>query len=112
MLNKFGIGRLVALAVLVGLVLLRIADPTIVQVSRAQSFDLYQRIKPRVYTPQPVAILDIDEASIRKLGQWPWPRTRLAKLLYNLMASGAVVVGFDIVACSATSLILLPFLLE
>ncbi len=97
MLSKFGIGRLVALAVLVGLVAIRIADPTIVKVSRAQSFDMYQRIKPRVYNRQPVAILDIDEASIRKLGQWPWPRTRLAKLLQKLMSAGAVVVGFDIV---------------
>ena len=97
MLSKFGIGRLVALAVLVGLVAIRIADPTIVKVSRAQSFDMNQRIKPRVYNRQPVAILDIDEASIRKLGQWPWPRTRLAKLLQKLMSAGAVVVGFDIV---------------
>ena len=56
-------GRLVALAVLIGLVMIRIADPTPVKISRAQSFDTYQRIKPRVYSPQPVAILDINEAA-------------------------------------------------
>lgn len=97
-------GRLVALAVLIGLVMIRIADPTPVKISRAQSFDLYQRIKPRVYTPQPVAILDINEDSIRKLGQWPWPRTRLAKLVEKLMVAGAVVVGFDIVFAEADRL--------
>lgn len=103
-LKKFGMGRLVALAVLIGLVMIRIADPTPVKISRAQSFDLYQRVKPRVYTPQPVAILDINEDSIRKLGQWPWPRTRLAKLVEKLMVAGAVVVGFDIVFAEADRL--------
>jgi adenylate cyclase len=84
--------------------MIRIADPTPVKISRAQSFDVYQRIKPRVYTPQPVAILDINEDSIRKLGQWPWPRTRLAKLVEKLMAAGAVVVGFDLVFAEADRL--------
>ncbi|MEP1208251.1 MAG: adenylate/guanylate cyclase domain-containing protein [Rhizobiaceae bacterium] len=72
-------------------------DPTPVKVSRAQSFDAYQRVKPRVYQPLPVSILDINEESIRKLGQWPWPRTKVAALVDKLMAAGAVVVGFDIV---------------
>ncbi|MEP0944204.1 MAG: adenylate/guanylate cyclase domain-containing protein [Rhizobiaceae bacterium] len=103
-MKKFGMGRLVALAVLIGLVMIRIADPTPVKISRAQSFDTYQRIKPRVYSPQPVAILDINEESIRKLGQWPWPRTRLAKLVEKLMKAGAVVVGFDIVFAEADRL--------
>lgn len=103
-MKKIGLGRIVALAVLIGLVMIRIVDPTPVKISRAQSFDLYQRIKPRVYTPQPVAILDINEESIRELGQWPWPRTRLAKLVQKLMASGAGIVGFDIVFAEADRL--------
>jgi adenylate cyclase len=103
-LNKIGIGRFVAFAVLIGLVLIRIADPTPVKVSRAQSFDVYQRFKPRIYQPQPVTILDIDEESIRKLGQWPWPRNRLAQLVEKLKQSGAGVVGFDIVFAEADRL--------
>ncbi len=88
---------MVALVVLFGLIALRIIDPTILEVARAQSFDLYQRIKPRPYTPVPVAILDIDEASIRKVGQWPWPRTKMAELVDKLSAAGVVTTGFDIV---------------
>ena len=103
-LTKFGIGRLIALIILFGLVGIRIVDPTLVKVSRAQSFDAYQRIKPREYKPLPVTILDIDEESIRTLGQWPWPRTKVASLVDKLMAAGAVVVGFDIVFAEANRL--------
>ncbi|MGI9364431.1 MAG: CHASE2 domain-containing protein [Rhizobiaceae bacterium] len=84
--------------------MIRIMDPTPVKISRAQSFDTYQRIKPREYVPQPVAILDINEESIRELGQWPWPRTRLAQLVQKLTAAGAVVVGFDIIFAEADRL--------
>ncbi|MEM8750515.1 MAG: adenylate/guanylate cyclase domain-containing protein [Pseudomonadota bacterium] len=92
-----GISRLGALIALLGLLLVRVADPTPVEMARAQSFDLYQRLKPRVYTPQPVAIVDIDEASIQQLGQWPWPRTRMAELVDRMKALGAAAVAFDIV---------------
>ena len=40
-------------------------------------FDLYQNIKPRVEAAVslggvPIVVVDIDEASIREVGQWPW----------------------------------------
>lgn len=60
-------------------------------------FDSYQRIKPRPYTPLPVKIVDIDEASLQKLGQWPWPRTRIAELVDRLRAAGAAAIAFDVV---------------
>jgi len=51
--------------------------------------------------PQPttnsVVIVDIDEKSLRQLGQWPWPRDIVARLVDNLHIAGAKVVGFDIV---------------
>ncbi|MEL6967440.1 MAG: adenylate/guanylate cyclase domain-containing protein [Pseudomonadota bacterium] len=96
-LKKFGLGRFAALLVLMAMVALRVADPAIVQIARAQAFDLYQRIKPRDYKPVPVAILDIDEASIRKYGQWPWPRTKMAEMVDRLTKLGVGIVGFDIV---------------
>ena len=60
-------------------------------------FDLYQRLYPRPYQATPVKILDIDEASIAKLGQWPWPRRVLADLITRAHEAGAVVVAFDAV---------------
>ena len=60
-------------------------------------FDSYQRLEPRSYIEAPVRIVDIDDASIEKLGQWPWPRTDLARLTRTLTDAGASVVAFDIV---------------
>ncbi len=41
-------------------------------------------------------IIDIDEESLQKIGQWPWPRTRMAGLVDKLRDSGASVVALDI----------------
>jgi len=45
-------------------------------------FDAYQRAWPRRVDERfPIIIIDIDEASLTALGLWPWPRTRLARLV-------------------------------
>ncbi len=41
-------------------------------------------------------IIDIDEQSLKVLGQWPWPRYLLARLLMQLKAGGVAAVGLDI----------------
>jgi len=95
--RRFGYARLMCLALLIGLAALRIADPAPVEELRVRTFDTFQRIDPRVKTARPVTIVDIDEASLAKLGQFPWPRTRIADLITNLTKLGAVVIAFDIV---------------
>ncbi len=60
-------------------------------------FDSYQRAAPRAYEDAPVAVVDIDDESIRRLGQWPWPRSDIAKLTDRLGQAGASVVAFDVV---------------
>ena len=42
-------------------------------------------------------IVDIDEASLAALGQWPWPRARVAEIVTKLKTLGAVAIGFDVV---------------
>lgn len=64
-------------------------------------FDIYQQQFPREYEPAGVKIIDIDEASLQKLGQWPWPRQVLADLIYQLTVSGAAAVAFDSVFAEA-----------
>src|SRR6202042_3057110 len=86
--RKFGYARLICLALLVGLTALRIADYAPIEELRVRTFDTFQRIDPRVKTARPVTIVDIDEASLAKLGQWPWPRTRIADLVNNLTRLG------------------------
>ncbi len=44
-----------------------------------------------------VVIVDIDEKSLRQVGQWPWPRDIVAGLVTNISAAGPRSIGFDIV---------------
>ena len=60
------------------------------------TFDYYNIIKPREGSND-VVIVDIDEASLSKVGQMPWPRTVMAELVKNLDEMGAKVITFDIV---------------
>jgi adenylate cyclase len=90
--------RIVTFLLVLALCVLRTWDPKVLETARQRSFDLYQQIKPQPKPPvSPVAIIDIDEASLAELGQWPWRRTLVAQMLHNLAAAGAVLVGFDIV---------------
>src|SRR5256886_3040618 len=96
--RRFGFARLICLALLIGLAALRIADPAPVEELRVRTFDTFQRIDPRVKTARPVTIVDIDERSLAsKLGQWPWPRTRIADLITHQTRLGAVVIAFDVI---------------
>src|SRR3984885_5314867 len=95
--RKFGYARLICLAILIGVAALRHFDFAPIEELRVRTFDTYQRIKPRVKTARPVTIIDIDEKSLTKFGQWPWPRTRIAALIINLSRLGAVAIAFDIV---------------
>ncbi|MDA0785881.1 MAG: adenylate/guanylate cyclase domain-containing protein [Proteobacteria bacterium] len=89
--------RIVPLLILVVALLLRVEDPQPVQLARLWTFDTYQRIEPRVYDhAQPVRILDIDDESLARIGQWPWPRSRIAEMVDRLHDAGAAVVVFDV----------------
>ncbi|MGA7805298.1 CHASE2 domain-containing protein [Bradyrhizobium sp.] len=95
--RRFGYARLICLVLLVGFAALRILDPAPVEELRVRTFDNFQVIAPRVKTMRPVTIVDIDEQSLAKLGQWPWSRTRIADMIVNLTRLGAVVIAFDVV---------------
>lgn len=60
-------------------------------------FDSFQKFAPRTYQDAAVRIVDIDDETIRRLGQWPWPRTDIAELTRRLEASGAAAIAYDIV---------------
>jgi adenylate cyclase len=93
----FGLARAVCIVLLFALVPLRVIDPRPLEEVRLRAFDLFQVLRPREQTARPVVIVDIDEASLKEIGQWPWPRTVVADLVNRLNALGAVVIGFDVV---------------
>ncbi|HTH35569.1 MAG TPA: CHASE2 domain-containing protein, partial [Xanthobacteraceae bacterium] len=94
----FGVARAVCIVLLFALIPLRVIDPPPLQEVRLRSFDLFQVLQPRDQQAlSPVAIVDIDEASLKEIGQWPWPRTVVADLVTKLKEQGAVAIGFDII---------------
>ncbi len=95
--RQFGLARAVCTLILFALVPLRLADPRPLEEVRLRTFDLVQVLRPRQQTARPVVIADIDEASLKEIGQWPWPRTVVADLVTRLRELGAVAIGFDIV---------------
>ncbi len=95
--HRFGIGRAICLVLLFDLVVLRVWDPALLEGLRLRSFDLYQAVKPRESPFRPVVIVDIDEESLKTIGQWPWPRTILADLVSQLTRLGSVAIALDMV---------------
>lgn len=89
---------LASLLVLLGALALRVADPPAVTRLRDAAFDTFQRIKPRaVPEDMPVRIVDIDEPALAAHGQWPWPRTVVARLNDRLVEKGALVIAYDVI---------------
>jgi CHASE2 domain-containing sensor protein len=62
---------------------------------RRPVFDAWQRLAPRDLTYTPVRIIWIDDASIRKLGAWPWSRYLMARLTERIATGRPKVIGYD-----------------
>ena len=75
---------------------LRLAEPSLLTDIRLAVFDQYQTLKPREKTPVPVQLVDIDEQSLEQLGQWPWPRSQLARLVDAINDAGAAAIVIDV----------------
>jgi len=95
--RQFGLARAVCIVLLLALVPLRVIDPRPIEELRLRTFDLFQVLRPREQTSRPVVIVDLDEASQKAVGQWPWPRTVMADLITRIAQAGAAGIGFDII---------------
>lgn len=88
---------LIPLGFLIAAVALRVSGWGWVELIQHKAFDAFFRLKPRIYEQLPVRIVDIDDESLSRLGQWPWPRTQVARLVRRLNALGASTIAFDAV---------------
>ena len=59
-------------------------------------FDFCQRVAPRVRISGPAVIVAVDEPSLARYGQWPWPRQLLAQLVDRVRAAGPAAVGLNL----------------
>ena len=93
--NKFS-NYISFLVILILLVSLKITNPGFVKSISFLSFDLYQKIFTLDKNDSEVIIIDIDEKSLGKFGQFPWSRSVFAKILEKVNKDQPKAIGFDI----------------
>ena len=78
------------------LIALKTANPGFIKSISFLSFDLFQKIIPLKKESSKVVIVDIDEKSLGKFGQFPWNRSIFAKIIENINREKPKAIGFDI----------------
>jgi CHASE2 domain-containing sensor protein len=82
--------------ILLILIIIRIQNPEFVKSISSISFDSYQKIFKYNEKQDDIIIVDIDEPSLAKFGQFPWGRNVFSKILENINKDDPKSVGFDI----------------
>lgn len=100
-LQKFILPFIAPMAVLLTAVSLQLWQPYPIEFTRNLVFDQYNRWLPRHEQDSPVVFVDIDEASLARLGQFPWPRSVFADLVDNMTGYGSAAIAFDILFTEA-----------
>lgn len=101
LLGKFSQGgpklRAAAASALLAVVLLIVTNAQgAYEALRERTFDAMLVRMPNPAASAPVVVVDIDRASLERMGQWPWSREQLAILIGDILAAGPQAVGVDI----------------
>ncbi len=91
-----GTDRALPAAALACVLLLQVSGFSWIVVLQHRAFDMFQQLRPREYSDAGVRIIDLDDESLARLGQFPWPRTQVARLEKRLQGLGASVTAYDI----------------
>ena len=75
---------------------MKIINPSLIKSISYLSFDLYQKVFVEKKGDTDVVIIDIDETSLGKFGQFPWSRSVFAKIIDQVEISNPKAIGFDI----------------
>ena len=78
-------------------VILFVLKPTLLQPLDFINYDLLLRNFPNNHASNRVVIVDLDEKSLNRYGQWPWPRYRVAELFDKIAAMKPAIIGLDMV---------------
>ncbi|MEJ0071824.1 MAG: adenylate/guanylate cyclase domain-containing protein [Pseudomonadota bacterium] len=87
---------LLPVGLLAALLLGKLVDPLPLRQLQLAVFDSLQRLQPRAPGDPPVRVVDIDDTSLARIGQWPWPRDLVARLVDRLRQAGAAVIVLDV----------------
>lgn len=86
----------VALFIVLAAIVFYLRAPVLVSL-RALAFDAYQHAFPApALADSPIRVVQIDEASLAQVGQWPWSRATMAELTQKLGDAGAAAIVFDV----------------
>jgi serine phosphatase RsbU (regulator of sigma subunit)/CHASE2 domain-containing sensor protein len=96
--------RAAGTAVLLLLMLLSMVQAPWTDRLQSAWFDAHQLLLPRQVTALPVTVVEIDQKSLQALGQWPWPRTELARLVRTLQAAQPAAIGLNVLMPEADAL--------
>lgn len=93
-----GIRGLAYRFILLGLLLVPILwqDMPVVGGMRLAWLDGYQALSPRERHSAPAVVVAVDDASLSRFGQWPWPRNLIAELIDRVAAARPAAIGVDI----------------
>ena len=70
--------------------------PPLLQLIEYKIFDTHLATTVGERSPLEPVLVNIDETSLQKYGQWPWPRSRVAALLTRLAAMKPAAVAVDL----------------
>ena len=84
------------LIILILLIFVRLQNPEFVKSISNISFDSYQKIFKYNNKQDDIVIVDIDEPSLAKFGQFPWSRNIFSEILENINQNNPKAVGLDI----------------
>ena len=87
---------LIFLILLLILISLKVINPSLIKSISYLSFDLYQKVFVEKKGDTDVVIIDIDETSLGKFGQFPWSRSVFAKIIDQVESSNPKAIGFDV----------------
>jgi CHASE2 domain-containing sensor protein len=93
-MKKILLSPWLALLTLTLLIAIRVTDPSFVESVRLRYFDTLITSKQQTISKQ-VHVVNIDDKSIERLGQFPFPRTQYANIIEDLYARGAGLVVFN-----------------
>ncbi len=71
--------------------------PALLENLDQRSRDVVFRWREPPIPPPEVAVVSVDERSVKQYGRWPWPRSIQADLITGLKQAEAGVIALDIV---------------
>lgn len=71
--------------------------PKLIDSIDSQIRDSFFILRGEIKKQSDVIIVDIDEKSIKSLGQWPWSRDKIADIINNLNNNDVAIIGMDMV---------------